>query len=116
MKIDIKNIIKNKKFLFSALGILLIILIVALAIIFWSKKSPEGGEPGSLTDAAGKNLPAPEFLTDEEKDSFGLPAEVKAQALTRDVSGKILVYKIIKSDNDVVLDPAAIGPISPRQK
>lgn len=116
MKIDIRKIIKNKKILYPALGVLLIILIIVVWFIVSSRSQSPAGNESENSIKAGKNLPAPEFLTDEEKDSFGLPSEVKAQALNRDSNGKISVYKIIKSDSDIVLDPAAIGPISPHQK
>lgn len=114
MKINIKNIIKNKKLIFIIAGALLIVLIIIFLIWFGRIKNPSGGISGENLKTVNKNLPAPEFLTEEEKAKFGLPADTKAQSF-RDSGGNV-IYKIIKSDSDIVSDPSAVKPISPRQK
>ncbi|MFA5155084.1 MAG: hypothetical protein WC453_01490 [Patescibacteria group bacterium] len=88
-----------------------LILIIILAILIWS---------GRLHRRAGQppvgSLPAVEFMTDQEKAAFNIPADLKAQVITREAGGDISVYKIISSDADIVTDPAAVPPISPRQQ
>ena len=117
MKFDIKYIIKDKKARLISLGILLFLIIVAATWFFMSgpRDSAEVDLVAPL-GADGRVLPAPDFLSEEEKDGFGLPAEAKVQSLKRDENGQVMVYKIIRSDSDIILDPAGIAPISPRQK
>ena len=100
---------KNKK--------ILIILVLALIIL---------GVMALVTFLSGKNLggkairnslsasPAPEFMTNAEKEKLGIPAEQKIQAF-RDEIGEVTVYKIIRDESDIVLDRTKIGPINPGQ-
>lgn len=106
---------KNKK----TLVIVAIAVIIVIGLIWGLIAFFRGGneQPGGLQNIGGQpNLPAPVFLTEAEKESFGLPAEAKVQSLAKDNNGEVLVYKIIRSDSDIVPDPAAVGPISPRQR
>jgi len=106
--------LKEKRKIIIAAGAFLFILLIGLIIFFSLRdKNKLNQEPNSNPQ---NNLPAPEFLNVAEKDKFGLPADAKVQSLNKDEAGNILVYKIIYSDNDIIADPSAVAPISPRQK
>jgi len=113
MKVNIKDIIKNKKLIFIIVGVLLVVLIIVFSVWLGRTKNLSGAISEKNLKTVNKNLPTPEFLTEEEKARFGLPANTKAQSF-RDSSGN-LIYKIIKSDSDIIFDPSAVKPISPRQ-
>jgi len=102
--------IKDKKAMIITLSVLGLIIILSLGLFFW------GRGLGFKFAPSNQNLPAPDFLNVAEKAEFGLPPEVKVQSLKRNAAGKVLVYRIINSDQDIVLDPSKIGPISPHQK
>lgn len=102
---------KNKKLLIILALVLVVILLVISLWLIKNKKTPSAinGLPTNNT----QNLPAPKFLSDEEKINRGLAPEQKIQIIEQ---GKNEVYKVIKSDTDIVSDPAAVGSISPRQQ
>jgi hypothetical protein len=106
--------IKNKNTMIILAVILVIIIILGLFVFFGSRDS--GSESLQSSSLNGQNLPTPEFLSTAEKEKFGLPSEAQVQSLKRDAAGQVLVYKIIRSDQDIVVDPAKITPLSPRQK
>lgn len=95
----------NKKnlIIFGAVGL---ILIVAIILTIISRQKINSAKPAN-------NLPAPEFLTAQEKAHFKLDNNVKAQVLNRDASGTPTVYKLINTDYDIIADPSKVGPISP---
>lgn len=101
------NILKDKKNLIIA-GIAVIILVTALILALANRNQTEKTKTPEVI------LPTPEFLTAKEKADFRLADNVKAQVLSRNASGTPAVYRLIKSDSDIV-DPSKIGPISPRQ-
>ena len=43
-----------------------------------------------------------DLMTDEEKKTFNLASSTKVQVLERDKNGKIVNYRIMKSDSDVL--------------
>ena len=43
-----------------------------------------------------------QFMTEDEKAEKGLSPDMRIQVLDRDKNGKIIAYRIIKSDSDVV--------------
>ncbi|MFA6513886.1 MAG: hypothetical protein WCT50_01175 [Patescibacteria group bacterium] len=43
-----------------------------------------------------------EFMTDADKATFGIPADIRVQVLGRDKEGKMMGYKIIHSDADIM--------------
>ncbi len=98
--------LNNKKNIIIA-GLVVLILITALILTFTNRRNNNQG--------ANVNLPAPEFLTAQEKADFRLNDDVKAQVLIRNASGTPTVYKLINTEADIVADPSKIGPISPRQ-
>ena len=100
---------KDKKIYIIVASLAVLLLIVVLAfIIFPIRKS----KPLPLAPVVYQ----PEFLNVNEKQALGLPADSKIQALGRDSAGGVTVYKIIKSDSDIVSNPSKVGSISPRQK
>lgn len=104
--------LKNKKNIIIA-GLAAIILIAALVLALMNWRSAEIAKQA-------KNLPtntilsAPEFLTTQEKAYLNLGDSVKAQVLSRNADGAPAVYKVIKTDADIIPDPSKIEPISPR--
>lgn len=109
---------KNKKLLIlSVVGVVILFVFMALIISQFNSNKSTKPSPDPLVDNNGEQAAPfePEFLTPEEKQSFNIPADFKAQAIKRGDNGEVMVYKLIRSDSDVV-DPAKIGPISPRTK
>ncbi len=104
--------LNNKKNIIIA-GLLALILIVALILALTDRQSGKGNQASS--PGTGTSLPAPQFMTAEEKASFKLDSSVKAQVLVRNASGTPTIYRLISSDADIVTDPSKIGPLSPRQ-
>jgi len=106
---------KNKKLIIILIIVLAIVLLIAGLVALRHKKGTPATGGNKVTNTPTQNLPAPEFLNDADKLELGIAPEQKIQAW-RDANGKIVGYKVIKSDADIILDLAAIGPISPRQK
>jgi len=109
---------KNKKLLILLSGgvIILLAFMVLIMAQFNSNKSKKPSSDPLVDNKGEQAVPfQPEFLTPEEKQSFNIPNDFKAQAIKRGDNGEVMVYKLIRSDSDVV-DPAKIGPISPRSK
>lgn len=102
-----------KKHIKLAILSLVIIFIIACAFIIFLLLWHKDTKTVNINFTAS-STPTPEFLSAEEKDKFGLPADVRAQSLSKDADGNILVYKIIYSDADIIADPSAVAPISPR--
>ena len=102
------NILKDKKNLIIA-GVVAIILVTALILVLVDRNQ------GDKTTSPEAALPAPEFLSAEEKAGFKLSDNVKAQVLGRDASGTPTIYRLINADEDIITDPSQIGSISPRQ-
>ena len=89
---------EKKNLYFILLGSLLLVVIILLFLLF--KKDNQRIE--EIT-----NLYEPEFLSEEQKIDFGLSAETKAQVF-HDETGQ-LIYRIIKEEADIVLDPENYG-------
>lgn len=102
----------NKKTLLVIILSGLVILALIFLGIFLYQKNKKQTPTGNINF---KKEFAPEFLSVEEKQKLSIPPEAKIQAMTRDENGEIEVYRIIKTDNDIV-DPDTVGPISPRVK
>jgi hypothetical protein len=100
--------IKSKKMIIMLIVSVAIIAAVIVLIIINAKK-----------DILSPGVPimeiAPDILADAEKEKLGVPLETEIQALKRGESGEVLIYKTIKSEEDLVGNPAAIKPISPNQ-
>jgi len=105
---------KNKK-LAAIIGIIFILLFIVAAIwYFRNKNNLIGADILRINNieniGVNKNLLiTPEFLTKEEKEKLGVSSELKIQSLKRNSSGQVMVYKIIKSDNEVIYDLSQIN-------
>jgi hypothetical protein len=94
-------------------GLAIVVIILLSWILFFSHK-PAGT---LITSAPATNAQIiPDFLSTTEKAKLGISAQLKVQALGRDARGQVTVYKIIKDDSDVVVDPSNIKPISPHHQ
>ena len=84
---------KKKIILISLLSLLAVVIIVMVFLVFNDKKGNNEKEM----------LPfQPTFLSDQEKKQYGLSPDIKAQSFY-DEEGN-LIYKIINSDDDLVLN------------
>lgn len=54
----------------------------------------------------------PTFLEDKEKNRLNIRSENKIQVLKRNAEGKIILYKIIREEGDIVTSLEQIVPIS----
>ncbi len=99
---------KKNKIILASLGLILLVLVfVFIRLIAPANKISSQPTSGAVV---------PEFMTAQEKAKLGLPPELKAQIINRNGSGDITVYKVIKSDQDIVADPNKISPINPPQE
>lgn len=96
--------------------ILVILVIVVGGLIYWFWPKTDSFYQAPSNVATNGSLQAPEFMSDSEKKVFGLPSETKVQVISREKDGEISVYKIIRSDSDVVSNPSLLPPISPRSQ
>lgn len=105
---------KDKKIMIGAIIILALILLIIIGLIWRSRNKAPVTIENPLTNITVGNLPAPEFLSVAEKNKLNISPDLKIQALGRNASGSVTVYKIIKTDGDIILDPSKIGSISPQ--
>ena len=98
---------KKKIIIIAAASLALILIIISVIFIYQRNKANQANK--------NEQVFTPDFLSTAEKAKLNIPADAKIQAVTRDSKGEVNVYRIIKSDADVV-DPAKIGPISPHAK
>jgi uncharacterized protein YpmS len=100
---------KKKIIIIASASLALILIIVLFVLLYQKNKTNTANSNPSKT----QNVFTPDFLSAEEKTKLNIPVDAKIQAMVRDGSGAVKVYKIIKSDADIT-DPAKVGPISPR--
>lgn len=106
----------KKKWLLISSSALVIILVVFGTWLFLSRLTSKSNPVGSVINNQNHpSLPTPQFMNDADKSAFGLPADLKVQILGRDASGTVTVYKVIKQPSDIVADPSAVAPLSPRR-
>ena len=89
---------KNKKIIIFA-GILIFGAILVVIFLLTNKKTEE-----ILTPIANQPSIAnfqPEFISLEEKQQKNLLPEDKIQAVKRGANGELMIYKIIKTDQDI---------------
>jgi len=98
---------KKKTIIILIAALVLVVVLVIVGVSYLSKRP--AAEP---TVSTGATL-TPKFLNDAEVTGLGLPSGTKVQALERGPAGEVMIYKVIRSDKDIV-DPARVGPISPR--
>lgn len=100
---------KKIKLMALALGIVVIILLVLWLVLGQDNKA-------NLNPQTGGSLNYTEFMTTQEKADFELSSDSQVQVISRDDQGKVSVYKIIRSEEDIVSDPSQLPPISPNFK
>lgn len=96
----------NKTLKYSLFGLLVVCLALSAYFLFGL---PEEQVPVNQPDSeipAGEiqepiALGEPEYLTEEEKSSLNIDANLNIQVLERGENGEVLAYKIIKSDEDI---------------
>lgn len=97
---------KKKKIIIIGLAAAILLIGISVFILIRNNKfnTNNNSQSGSINQ-----LPAPEFMSAEEKTSLNLPADSKIQVLKTDESGKTEVYRVIRKDADIILDPSRIA-------
>ena len=96
----------NKKKIMIILMIALVLIVVIFIIIFSSKINNKNSSPAT-------KIFTPDFLTVEEKTKLDIPTDKKIQAIVRDESGAVTVYKVIKNNSDIITDLNQVNSASP---
>ncbi|MFA6514328.1 MAG: hypothetical protein WCT50_03535 [Patescibacteria group bacterium] len=99
----------NKKKLFVLVGILVVIIAAGLILFFSRSNKSTGPFDESIKLSEPVNLSPPEFMSAAEKAKLNLPEDSKIQVLKKNETGETEVYRIIRQDADIVLDPSRIG-------
>lgn len=99
MKLNLSN--QQKKI---SLLILTILLLAIIFLVFFINKNDKNL---SNPDESFK----PVFLDSSEKTRLNISPEIKVQVLKRNAEGKIILYKVIKNDSDVITDLNQIKPV-----
>jgi len=100
---------KKIKVMILALGTIIIIFLVLWLIFSKNNKvDPSSQTRGSLNYT--------EFMTVQEKADFELSSDSQVQVISRDDQGRVSVYKLIRSEEDIVPDPSKLPPLSPNSK
>lgn len=86
----------NKKKKLIIAGVAILMVAVVLILIFTKR------ETIFISTEKNQNQYEPEFMTSQEKTEFKLPQDSKIQVLKREDDGSVDVYKIIRSDNDII--------------
>jgi hypothetical protein len=99
----------NKKKLF----ILISAVILVIILFFVARKLIDNRSTGlvgaNITLNESSNFTPPEFMNEAEKAKFNLPTDSKIQVLKRNAVGETEVYRVIRKDTDIILDPSRIG-------
>jgi len=104
----------TKKNILISVLIILVLAILAF-IIFQTSTSRVPASPAGNQPAGQINNFQIEFLQPAEQASLGISPDLKVQVINRTESGQVQVYRVIKSESDIIRDPEDIGSISPRQ-
>ncbi len=112
------NELKNKKLLIiSGFILFTVILIIALAFLWRQRlkslKSKNLKLQSVVTNVHKHRLLPPSFLTITEKKKLRISPNIKAQVLKRNSQGAVMVYKIIKSKQDIIYNSSSIKPLLP---
>lgn len=98
----------NKKKKIIIIGLIAVIVIIGIFVFILIRNNKLNAN--NLSESGTINsLPTPEFMNAEEKSSLGLPADSKIQVLKTDESGKTEVYRVIRKDADLILDPSRVA-------
>lgn len=96
--------VKRKQlFILGGLAVVVVIIVILL-VLNNSLKSDK-----NFSESAPNPVYEPEFMSETEKANLNLPADSKIQILKKDESGEATVYRIIRRDADIILDPNRVG-------
>ncbi len=98
---------KQKSILIIVLAFAALIL-VTMILVFSKHKNNDNqlNEPGSTVL---KTV----FLNNKEKTELNIQPETKIQVIKKDADGKIVLYKVIRNDSDIITDLNQIKAVSP---
>lgn len=85
----------KKKYIIVLSVVVLILVVISLSVSLLKSNIKRDNTPVS------KNF-APEFLSAAELNSFRIATSTKAEVIKRDQTGKVIIYRIIHSDSDIV--------------
>ncbi len=115
------NELKDKKLLIiSGFILFTVILVIGLAFLWRQRleslKSKNLNPQDAVTSVHKRQLLPPSFLTITEKKKLRISPNIKAQVLKRDSQGAVMVYKIIKSKQDIIYNPSGIKSLFPNSQ
>lgn len=87
---------------FYVLAALFLVLILVVLIIWLQKDRATDIKMESPLILIDDAEIVPVFMTDIEKTDLGLPMDAKVQVLNRSESGRIMTYKVIRADDEIV--------------
>jgi len=101
----------KKNFIIIGAAILLVILILAIFLIY---QKHHQAKTSSFNTAAGFNVKSgkiikPDFLTAAEKKTLGVAPNLQIQALKRNASGQVMLYKVVTASSGLVTDLSQIN-------
>ncbi len=99
---------KKKLIISGIIGAVILIFIVAIVIGQINSRRAQN----TTNEKPGLNF-QPDFLSSAEKQALGITTDLRLQALTRNASGTVMVYKIIRADKDII-NPNEIASTTPR--
>jgi len=102
------NLSKKQKRL--SLSILVLILIISL--IFFIVNYTNQKKKNEDNNISNSTIIKPVFLDAAEKAALNISPETKVQVIKRTAAGKILLYKVIKNNNDIITDLNQIKPLT----
>ena len=85
-----------KKKYIIVLSVVVLILVVISLSVFLLKSTIK-----KENTSASKKF-TPEFLSTAELNSFRIATSTKVEVIKRDQAGKVIIYRIIRSDDDIV--------------
>ena len=64
----------------------------------------------SQINSGGSTILKPVFLDNAEKTDLNIKTATKVQVIKRSPEGKVMLYKVINNDNDIVTDSTQLTP------
>lgn len=97
-----KLILTKKQKLISLLALIIILMIIVILLLIKNNKT-----------TTVSTVFEPVFLNEAQKISLNIKPETKVQVISRDSQGNILVYKVIKNNNDIITGLNQVNLASP---
>lgn len=99
------KLILSKKQKIIGFSLLILILLIIFGFLFFYNK-----QRAVLSDSTNSSVLKPVFLNKAEKTALNIKPETKIQVIKRNSEGKIILYKVIKNDSDIVSNLNQLTP------